>query len=87
VPNVLITPEWITAEAMRYLHDMPSTRPRLTINRTHEVVRQLAQQQPMAMNGKALLALGAAAVIANPEPLSRRSMLGLGWWRRYASKE
>ena len=84
MPNTFVTPEWITREALELL--LEANRP--IIGQTIKVrLPKRFQVNTPPVSGKALLALGAAAVIANPEPISRRSLFGLGWWRRHAREK
>jgi hypothetical protein len=81
MPNTFITPAWITQETADHMARIFSVS-----NWTPTWPEPIHVAMP-PMSGEALLALGAAAVIANPEPISRRSMLGLGWWRRHATQK
>lgn len=67
--NVLVTPAWITNGCCEYLNN----------STVHARLPQRFQAPPSApLNGKVLLAVGAAAVIANPRKVSRRGFFGLG---------
>ena len=86
MPNTFITPAWIAEDIAHiyseYLRNVPRIGETIQVRMPKRVLVNTPQ-----ISGKALLALSAAAVIANPQPVSRRSMLGLGWWRRHARKE
>lgn len=76
--NTLVTPEWITKQFMRDYEDIRNRQPKIGDTIQIRLPKRYAVPS-VPVDGKVLLALGAAAVIANPTPISRRSLLGLSW--------
>lgn len=83
MPNTLLTPAWLVRDAF--------TRT-ATVGDTISIRRPMRELLPMPMPQRApspsvdspvdprvIVAVGAAAVVANPQPISRRALFGLAW--------
>lgn len=88
MPNQFVTPTWIAREFSKTYdtREFPAVgdtiRVKLPDRYIHDVSRPARQLPPEPLPLKAVLALGAAAVVASPRKISRRSLFGLGWRTR-----
>jgi hypothetical protein len=86
--NTFITPAWVTKDALdafrngqqRALETWTSPLNAAMSPLTDDFIPMPVPATPV--DGRVVLALGAAAVIANPEPISRRALFGLAWIRK-----
>lgn len=78
--NTLMTPTWVTQEtAQAFMNEFDAR-----IRQQGDTIRvklpaRYAAKTSAPIDGKVLLALGAAAVIASPRKVSRRGFMGIGW--------
>jgi hypothetical protein len=80
--NTLLTPTWVSREILETLVNrepkigasINMRLPQRYVMRNEQIAAHLAP-----MDSRAVLALGAAAIMANPEPISRRALFGLAW--------
>lgn len=78
--NTLVTPKWISREAISVMDYSP--RVILENNYRYDVARDAFELRPEPLPPKAVLALGAAAIVASPRKISRRSLFGMNIFGR-----
>lgn len=79
--NVIATREWITREAVEAMYqprELPAIGDALRVHRyAYDMTRDAWILQPQPIPVAVVAALGAAAVVASPRKISRRSLFGL----------